>query len=337
MSDFAWHDVLDDDPVLDFESDPVPATTTKLPNDNEGKPELEEQGQPAAGDLPEDDKDPGMHDVPQGTDPNTGLKSGDYDDVVNELTDDFEDKADESDDEKEEGEDDKGDDEDKKDDESKDEGKEEDTKDVFTDTFTDFDEDTTDFYDFESDDPGQPKTDLPKDNEGKPEMEEQDFPAAGDLPENEKDPGMKDVPDGTDPNNGMKSTEYDDVVHGFMDEDDEEGAKDQGEDEGSDDDGASKDGDTKGDDDKDDKKDDEEEVKDFADFFVDADVVEPEGLPAGNGAEPADPVDQNGDDVCPIGDPDLPKTLTEPVKVPVAGPAKDSADADARFAFFGDF
>ena len=71
MSDFGWTDVLTDE-------DPVGNPTVHLPKDNEGKPEREEQGQPAAGDLPEDDTDPGMHDVPFGTDPNNGMKSGDY-------------------------------------------------------------------------------------------------------------------------------------------------------------------------------------------------------------------------------------------------------------------
>ena len=70
------------------------------------------------------------------------------------------------------------------------------------------------------------------------------------------------------------------------------------------------------DDDKDDDENgDEDEKKDFFRFF-DEGIEEPENLPGD--PEPADPVDQNGKEICPIGNPDLPENLTEPVLEPVA-------------------
>lgn len=332
----AWQDVLmDEDNGL-----PVPAAKEDLPSDNEKEGEDNGWGSEASGALSEDDDPSGMKDVPDGEDEISGTKSTEYDDV---LLDSFYDE------DEEEKEDDKEEEEESSDDEEKEEKeeKDEDTKDYFEDNY----------YDEEGGLPVDPvHEDLPSDNEKEGEDNGWDSEAAGALSEDDTDPGMKDVPRGKDPITGTTSTEYDDCMGALMnsfrdeyyDEDDEkedkgDDDKDQGEEEGSDDDGASKDDDTKGEDEEDEKKDDDtkdEYVDDFEDFFVDADTEIPDG-PEGTKLEPADPVDGNGNDVCPIGDPDLPSNLTEPVVVPSDDPGtKDellgSFREDARFSF-GDF
>ena len=347
MSTFNWQDVLmDEDNGL-----PVPPAKENLPDDNEGKPELETQDFPAAGDLPEDETDPGMKDVPRGKDPVTGLDSKEYDDVSAFLdaddTDASDDEAEDKGEKGDEKEDNASDDEASEGEEASDGEAEDEAKKKETDSFI--------FDDFLFDEEGglpvpAPKEDLPSDNEGQPEKETQGQPAAGDLPEDDTDPGMKDVPRGKDPITGLNPGDYDDIMNILVDKKDGEDEEDESSDddeededkkkkkeqgEGSDDDGASKDGDTEGD---------NEDIKDFRDFFVDADTEIPDG-PEGSKLEPADPVDGKGDDVCPIGDPDLPSTLTEPVIVPSDDP--DAAPAtkdqlmdlfreDVRFSF-GDF
>ena len=317
MSAFDWQDVLmDEDNGL-----PVPAAKEDLPSDNEKEGEDNGFDSEASGALSEDDTDPGMKDVPTGEDPISGTKSTEYDDLMDELLDKEDSEDDESDDEDEK--------EEKEDDEEED--KKEDTKDMsYLDDL---------FFDEEGGLPLDPvKEDLPSDNEKEGEDNGWDSEAAGSLSEDDTDPGMKDVPRGEDPITGTKSTEYDDLMDVLTDKEDEEEEKedekkeDQGEDKGSDDDGASKDDDVKGDDD--------EDVKDFADFFFDADTEVPDG-PEGTHLKPADPVDGNGHDVCPIGDPDLPSNLTEPVVVPSDDPGTkdkilDSFREDVRFSF-GDF
>ena len=193
--------------------------------------------------------------------------------------------------------------------------------------------------------------------------------AAGALPEKDDPNGMKTEPFGQDEISKQKSTEYDDVLNFFDKKDDddasgddegEDDGKDEGEkaedgdkaekpaDKGSDDDGASKSAPLEGDD-KDKKKEDEndEVIKDLASFFDDANVAEPDGLPSGSTAKPAEPVDGNGNDVCPIGEPDPKAKLTEPIKVPVASPAgghdgelknaMNMFDEDNSRFSFGDF
>ena len=337
MSTFEWQDVLmDEDNGL-----PVPSPKEDLPSDNEKEGEDNGQGSEAAGALSEDDDPNGMKDVPRGEDPISGTKSNEYDDnldaFLNSITD--EDSSDEDDADDAEEDKDEKDSKEKSDEEEEDNG-EKDTKDEFG-----FDDDF--LYDEEGGLPvPSPKEDLPSDNEAEGEDNGQGSEAAGALSEDDDPKGMKDVPRGEDPITGTKPNEYDDALDQFLDaikdkddeesdesEDDKDDKKEeQGEDKGSDDDGASKDGDTKGDDD--------EEIKDFGDFFVDADTEIPDG-PEGTKLEPADPVDGNGDDVCPIGDPDLPSNLTEPVIVPSDDPGtKDellnSFREDVRFTF-GDF
>lgn len=323
---FDWQDVLmDEDNGL-----PVPAAKEDLPTDNEKEGEDNGQGSEASGALSEDDDPKGMKDNPNGEDPITGTKSTEYDDLLDEFLDEDDEKSEDNADDAEEDED----TEDSKE-KSDEENKDEDTKDEFI-----FDE----LFDEEGGLPVPPvKEDLPSDNEKEGEDNGWDSEAAGALSEDDTDPGMKDVPRGKDPITGTTSTEYDDLMDIFMDEDDEDSGdekedkgeekkEEQGEDKGSDDDGASKNDDVKGDDD--------EDVKDFADFFFDADTEIPDG-PEGTKLEPADPVDGNGNDVCPIGDPDLPSNLTEPVIVPSDDPGTkdellDSFREDVRFSF-GDF
>lgn len=325
---FDWQDVLmDEDNGL-----PVPAAKEDLPSDNEKEGEDNGQGSEASGALSEDDDPKGMDDTPNGKDPISGTNSTEYDDLMDELMNEYTDEDD--------SEDDKSDDDEKSDDDSEDDkgeddkgDKEEDTKDEYI--FDEF------FYDEEGGLPVPPvKEDLPSENEKEGEDNGWDSEAAGALSEDDTDPGMKDYPRGKDPITGTPSTGYDDLMDILMDKDDEEEddkedddkKEDQGEDKGSDDDGASKDDDVKGDDD--------EDVKDFADFFFDADTEIPDG-PEGTKLEPADPVDGNGKAVCPIGDPDLPSNLTEPVIVPSDDPGTkdellDSFREEVRFSF-GDF
>ena len=339
MSTFDWQDVLmDEDEGL-----PVPAAKEDLPTDNEKEGEDNGFDSPAAGDLPEEEDPDGMKDVPRGKDPISGNDSKDYDD---QFLDSFldEDDAEKKDDEEksdDEGEDDKKEEkEDKKDEEDEEPA---DDKDVKDSSFSNL------FQDEEGGLPvPAPKEDLPDENEKEGEDNGFDSPAAGDLPEDDTDPGMKDVPRGEDPITHMTSKEYDDLINFYADKEDEdkeekeddkeekedegEDKKDQGEDKGSDDDGASKDEPVEGD----------EEVKDFADFFVDG-VGEktPDADGAGADLKPADPVDGDGKKVDPIGDPDLPSNLTEPVLVPADDPGTkdemlDILKQDARFSF-GDF
>jgi hypothetical protein len=337
MSAFDWQDVLMDE----AEGLPVDKPTEDLPSKNEEKPEDNGWDSPAAGDLPEDDDPNGMKDVPNYEDPISGNKPGDYDNLMNELFDEDENEGDKGEEKEEESEDEE---EPKKgDDKSEDEGEEKGTSDEYV--FDSF------FYDEAEGLPMDPvKEDLPSDNEKEGEDNGWDSPAAGDLPEDDTDPGMKDVPRGEDPITGTKSTQYDDLMTGLMDEftdeddsekkeddSDDEGdegdedkgkKKEQGEDEGSDDDGAS----------------DDEAVEDFADFFVDSVGEEtPDADGADADLEPADPVDGDGKKVDPIGDPDLPSNLTEPVLVPADDPQYATKDElmdvlreDVRFSF-GDF
>jgi len=323
-----WQDVLIDE-------DPVNNPTVDLPDENEKEGEDNGQGSEASGALSEDDDPKGMDDEPAGDHEDfTGTKPSDFDDmlsVYNEASkDDDDDKSDDDSD------DDKDKDDDKSDDDDKSEDKDDDLKDIMS---------------FVDEDPvGNPSVDLPDENEKEGEDNGQDSEAAGALSEDDDPDGMKTEPFGEDEITGTKSNEYDDVLH-FIDEaekddddddkksdddDDDKGSDDD--DKGSDDDDASKSEPLKGDDD--------EKVKDFASFFDDADIVEPDGLPSGSSAEPAEPVDGNGDDVSPIGDPDLPENLTEPVILPVASPNGSDGelknimnifDEDPTRFFYGNF
>lgn len=372
-----WKDIFMDE-------DPVSNPTVDLPKDNEKPAEKEAAGQPAAGDLPEDDDPKGVKNEPAGDHPDfTGDKpSAAFDELLNIF-----DKLEKEDEEaaaaaakgdqgsadantekaldaEKKGKKAEGADDDTAEDDGKEEKKdpEKELKDLFN------------FLD-ENPDPVPPvKVDLPKENEQAGEKEAAGQPAAGALPEKDDPNGMKTEPFGQDEISKQKSTEYDDVLNFFDKKDDddaagddegEDGGKDEGEkadgekpedddkaekpaDKGSDDDGASKSAPLEGDD-KGKKKEDEndEVIKDLASFFDDANVAEPDGLPSGSTAKPAEPVDGNGNDVCPIGEPDPKAKLTEPIKVPVASPAgghdgelkntMNMFDEDNSRFSFGDF
>jgi hypothetical protein len=318
-----------------MDEDPVGNPTVDLPTENEKEGEHEEAGHEASGALSEDDDPKGMKTVPFGEDEITGEKSTGYDDAWSIFDKDDED-ADEDEDDKEDGKkDDKGSDDDDASKSAPLEGEEDDDDKKLKDFLAVLDED----------DPGNPTIDLPSENEKEGEKEAAGHEASGALSEDDDPKGMKNVPAGEDEISGEKSTEFDDVWSIF-DKDDEE--KDKKDDEADDGDKEDKD-DDKDTDKKEEEKpsDDEEPVKDFSDFFVDEGVEEPDGLPSGSTAKPAEPVDGNGHDVDPIGDPDLPSNLTEPVLVPVASPeggkegelknALNMLDEDNSRYFFGDF
>lgn len=333
----SWLNILMDE-------DPVGNPTVDLPTENEKEGEHEEAGHEASGALSEDDDPKGMKTVPFGEDEITGEKSTGYDDAWSIFDkddeeagdDDKEDKGAKKEDDKEEGgkKDDKGSDDDDASKSAPLEGEE------------DADKKLKDFLAFlDEDAPGNPKVDLPSENEKEGEKEAAGHEASGALSEDDDPKGMKNVPAGEDEISGEKSTEFDDVWSIFDKDDEDEEEKepedDDKEDKGEDDD---KEADKK---EEEKPSDDEEPVKDFSRFFVDEGVEEPDGLPSGSTAKPAEPVDGNGHDVDPIGDPDLPSNLTEPVLVPVASPeggkegelknALNMFDEDNSRYFFGDF
>lgn len=328
----SWLDVLMDE-------DPVGNPKVDLPSDNEKEGEKEAAGHEASGALSEDDDPKGMKTVPFGEDEITGEKSTGYDDFLN-----FTDK----DDDKEDDEDKKEDKEEKKDDKGSDDDGASDSEPLKGEPAEE-DKELKDFLAIlDEDAPGNPKTDLPKENEKAGEKEEAGHEASGALSEDDDPKGTKSVPAGEDEISGDKSTQFDDVWSIFDKDSEEDAGKEE---EPKDDDKEDK-GDDK-DDEKADKKeeetpsDDDEPVKDFSCFFVDEGVEEPDGLPSGSTAKPAEPVDGNGHDVDPIGDPDLPSNLTEPVLVPVSSPAGGKEgelnnamnifDEDNGRFFFGDF
>ena len=349
-----WLDVL-------MNEDPVGNPKVDLPSENEKEGEKEAAGHEAAGALSEDDDPKGMKTVPAGQDEITGTKSTGYDDFLNFLDKDGEgdacpecgknpcecdkkEKKDEKKDDKEEGKEEKKDDKGSDDDDASKSAPLKGEPEA-----GDPDKELKDFLNFlDEDNPGNPKVDLPSENEKEGEKEKSGHEAAGALSEDDDPKGTKNVPAGEDEISGEKSTEFDDFAAIFNKDEDEDPAK---EDEEPADDKSEKDDKKEDEEDasKEDKEptDDEEPVKDFSCFFVDADVEEPDGLPSGSTAKPAEPVDGNGHDVDPIGDPDLPSNLTEPVKVPVSSPAGGKEgelknamnvfDEDNSRFFFGDF
>ena len=334
----SWLNILMDE-------DPVGNPTVDLPTENEKEGEHEEAGHEASGALSEDDDPKGMKTVPFGEDEITGEKSTGYDDAWSIF-----DKDDEDDDGegKENKEDDKKEDDKEEGDKKDDKGSDDDdaSKSAPLEGEEDADKKLKDFLAFlDEDAPGNPKVDLPSENEKEGEKEAAGHEASGALSEDDDPKGMKNVPAGEDEISGEKSTEFDDVWSIFDKDDEDEEEKepedDDKEDKGEDDD---KEADKK---EEEKPSDDEEPVKDFSCFFVDEGVEEPDGLPSGSTAKPAEPVDGNGHDVDPIGDPDLPSNLTEPVLVPVASPeggkegelknAPNMFDEDNSRYFFGDF
>lgn len=336
----SWLDILMDE-------DPVGNPKVDLPTENEKEGEHEEAGHEASGALSEDDDPKGMKTVPFGEDEITGEKSTGYDDAWSIFDKDDEDDDGEGKESKEDKEDDKKEDDKEEGDKKDDKGSDDDdaSKSAPLEGEEDADKKLKDFLAFlDEDAPGNPKVDLPSENEKEGEKEAAGHEASGALSEDDDPKGMKNVPAGEDEISGEKSTEFDDVWSIF-DKDDEDEEEKEPEDDDKED---------KGEDDKEaDKKeeeepsDDEEPVKDFSCFFVDEGVEEPDGLPSGSTAKPAEPVDGNGHDVDPIGDPDLPSNLTEPVLVPVASPeggkegelknALNMFDEDNSRYFFGDF
>ena len=338
-----WLDILMDE-------DPVGNPKVDLPSENEKEGEHEEAGHEASGALSEDDDPKGMKTVPFGEDEITGEKSTGYDDFMS-----FVDKDEEKDAEGEK--EDKGSkkDDDKEEDDKEDKGSDDDgasesapLKGEPEEGGEDTDKKLKDFLAFlDEDAPGNPKVDLPSENEKEGEKEAAGHEAAGALSEDDDPKGMKNVPAGEDEISGEKSTQFDDVWSIFDKDDEEDEGKE--EEEPKDDDKEDKGEDDKEADKKEEEEpsDDEEPVKDFSCFFVDEGVEEPDGLPSGSTAKPAEPVDGNGHDVDPIGDPDLPSNLTEPVLVPVASPeggkegelknALNMFDEDNTRYFFGDF
>ena len=332
-----WLDVLMDE-------DPVGNPVVDLPTENEKEGEKEAAGHEAAGALSEDDSPAGVKTEEPGKrdDEITKQKPNAVEDFLSFL-----DKDEDEDTEEEEDKDSKKDDDEKgsdDDDASKSEplqGEDDEDK-KLKDFLSVLDEDT----------PENPKVDLPSENEKEGEKEAAGHEASGALSEDDDPNGVKSDPAGDRKDSvGDKPSDFDDVWSIFdKDDEDEDGKADAGADDAE--------GEEDGKEDKEDKKsekkeeeekpsDDDEPIKDFSDFFVDADVEEPDGLPSGSTAKPAEPVDGNGHDVDPIGDPDLPSNLTEPVLVPVASPAggKDGElknamnifdDDNSRF-FFGDF
>lgn len=347
-----WLDILMDE-------DPVGNPTVDLPTENEKEGEHEEAGHEASGALSEDDDPKGMKTVPFGEDEITGEKSTGYDDawsIFDKNDEDTEgnacpecgkdpcecDKKEKKDD-KEEGKEEKKDDKGSDDDDA---SKSAPLKGEPEEGDKDADKKLKAFLAFlDEDAPGNPKVDLPSENEKEGEKEAAGHEAAGALSEDDDPKGMKNVPAGEDEISGEKSTEFDDVWSIFNKDDEDEEEKepedDDKEDKGEDDD---KEADKK---EEEEPSDDEEPVKDFSCFFVNEGVEEPDGLPSGSTAKPAEPVDGNGHDVDPIGDPDLPSNLTEPVLVPVASPeggkegelknALNMFDEDNSRYFFGDF
>lgn len=333
-----WLDVLMDE-------DPVGNPKVDLPSENEKEGEHEEAGHEASGALSEDDDPKGMKTVPFGEDEITGEKSTGYDDAWSIFDKDDEDESGEG---KEGKEDDKKEDDKEEGDKKDDKGSDDDdaSKSAPLEGEEDADKKLKDFLAFlDEDAPGNPKVDLPSENEKEGEKEAAGHEAAGALSEDDDPKGMKNVPAGEDEISGEKSTEFDDVWSIFDKDDEDEEEKepedDDKEDKGKDDD---KEADKK---EEEEPSDDEEPVKDFSCFFVDEGVEEPDGLPSGSTAKPAEPVDGNGHDVDPIGDPDLPSNLTEPVLTPVSSPAGGKEgelknalnmfDEDNSRYFFGDF
>lgn len=349
-----WKDIFMDE-------DPVSNPTVDLPKENEKPAEKEAAGQPATGDLPENDDPKGVKNEPAGDHPDfTGDKpSAAFDELLN-IFDKLEKEDEEAAAAAEEGNDEEGTDKaldaEKKGkaaegDDKADKGEKKDPEKELNDLLNFLDENP---------DPVPPvKVDLPKENEQAGEKEAAGQPAAGALPEKDDPNGMKTEPFGQDEISKQKSTEYDDVLNFFDKDDDSDDKSDEGDDEdnseadkaekpadkGSDDDGASESAPLEGDNKKDDEND--KVIEDLASFFDDANVVEPDGLPSGSTAEPAEPVDGNGNDVCPIGEPDPKTKLTEPIKVPVSSPAgghdgelkniMNMFDEDNSRFSFGDF
>ena len=345
MTESEWLDVLND-----LESDPVPAATVNLPDDNETAGQKEAAGHEASGALSEDDDPAGVKTEEAGDRKDfTGDKPSDFDDLMNFFNKaNSEDEGDEEDDSDEDDEK-KGSDDDeasksaplKGEPKGKEEDEDPEDKEL---------KDLMNLLDENPDPVENPTVNLPKENEKerKEDEEASGYPAAGALPEDDDPAGTKDQPAGDHPDfTGDKPSEFDDLAS-FLDESDSDSEDEEDGDDKPDDKKDDEDKDKKDDDKKDDdESDDDQPVEDFASFFVDDNGVDPEGLPKGSTAKPAEPVDGNGNAIDPNGEQDLPDALTvKPINVvssPEGGHDGELANAmsvfdedNSRF-FFGDF